>query len=277
VLRVAEIGRNADAAAGTSLAGAARCLIELELDVGRARTLLADAGAIFDRIGSRSADLFWGGALLKRWDGVLDAAEPLMEKALRLAREEQDRWCECRCHAWLAAINFELGKPEVSLACCAELRPLAVKMGESGGMPFVQALEALAGLVLCLPNAERGLELAVKQLEAFDSKAHLAYVLNAAAEIAFANGNFSVACAAAKDALAAAEATRRACDAVTSRALLARVLAAQGDASGARRWLDPILARLGECDGLSARARTAGLRAAEALGLGIPTMNQTLS
>ena len=67
------------------------------------------------------------------------------------------------------------------------------------------------------------------------------------------------------------------CDAVTSRALLARVRAAQGDHSGATRWLDPVLGRLGGCDGLSARARAAGLRAAEAVGLAIPTVDQRLS
>jgi DNA-binding SARP family transcriptional activator len=277
-LRAAEAGRNADAGtAAAILASTARCLIELELDVGRSRTLLAEAGAMFDRSGSKTVELFWSEALLKRWDGLLDAAVPLMEEALQLAREEKDRWRECKCLVWLAAIHFELGKPEASLACCEELRPLAAKMGESGELPFVQALEALAGLILRLPAAARAFESAVEQLRAFDSKAHLAYVLNAAAEIAFDEGNFSEACGAAQDALIAAEATCRVCEAVTSRALLAHVLAAQDDPSGARRWLAPILARLGECDALSARARSAGLRAAQASGLDVQTVDQTLS
>jgi DNA-binding SARP family transcriptional activator len=277
-LRAAEAGRDAGSAtAAAQFANTARCLIELESDVGRSRTLLAEAGAIFGQSGSKNAEFYWSEALLKRWDGGLDAALPFMEEALQVARSDRDRWRECKCLAWLAVINLELGEPEATLACCEELGPLAAKMGESGELPFVHALEALARLSLRLPNAAPALVSAVDQLRAFDSKAHLAYVLNAAAEIAFAAGNLSEARAAAQDALVAAEATRRRCEAFSSRALLAQVLAAQGDPSGARGWLDPLLARVAEPDSLSARARSAGLRAADALGLRIPTVDQTLS
>ena len=144
-------------------------------------------------------------------------------------------------------------------------------------LPFVQALEALARLVLRRPDAVQGLASAVEQLRAFDSKAHLAYVLNAAAAMAFKAGNFAEASSAAQDALVAAEATRRVCEVVNSRALLARVLSAQGNSAGASRWFEPILARVRDCDGLSARAHAAGLLAAKALGLRIPTVDQTLS
>ena len=282
-LRAAEAGRNADAAtAAAQLANTARCLMELELDVNRSRGLLAEAGTMLDRSRSRVVEFFWGESLLKRWDGMLDAAASLMEGALQLARDEEDRWRECKCLTWLTVINFERGEPETSLACCEELKPLAARMGESGELPFVQALEALVRLTLRLPGAARGLESAVGQLRAFDSKAHLAYVLNAEAEIAFEEGNFSEAWSAAQDALVAAEAARRVCEVVTSRAMLARVLAARGDASGARGCFDSILARAGlaragDCDGLSARARSAASRAAEALGPRVPTVDQTLS
>jgi hypothetical protein len=276
-LRAAEAGRSADAAtAAAQLANTARCLLELEFDTGRSRTLLTEAAATLDRSDPKAAELCWGEALLKRWDGVPDTAVTLMEKALQLSRAKEDRWRECKCLAWLAVINLERGNPEASLTCCEELRPLAARMGENGELPFVQALEALARLILRLPDAAHGLAAAVEQLRVFDSKAHLAYVLNAAAEIALADGNFDEAHGAAHGAFVAAEATRRVCEVVNSRALLARVLAAQGDASGAIRWLDPVLTRLGECDGLSARARSAGLLAAEALGLGVPTVDQTL-
>jgi ATP/maltotriose-dependent transcriptional regulator MalT len=189
-----------------------------------------------------------------------------MEEALQLARAKEDRWRECKCLAWLAVINLERGEPETSLSYCEELRPLAARMGESGELPFAQALEALARVILRRPNAAQGVASAVEQLRAFDSKAHLAYVLNVAASIAFEAGNFAKASSAAQDALVAAEATRRMCEVVNSRAMLARVLAAQGDSSGASRWFDPILARVRDCDGLSARAHAAGLLAAEALG-----------
>ena len=277
-LRAAEAVRTADAATSAAqLANTARCLIELELDVGRSRTLIAEAGAMLEQSRHKAIELFWGAALLKRWDGEIDAAVPLMEEALQLARDEEDRWRECKCLAWLAAINLERGEPEATLACCEELRPLAAKMGESGELPYVQALEALARLTLCLPDAACGLDAAVKQLRVFDSKAHLAYVLNALAEHAFAKGDLSEARSATEDALVAAEATRRLSEAAISRALLARVLAAQGDSFGARCWLAPILDLVAEYNGLSARARSSGTLAAEAIGLCVPTVDQTLA
>jgi tetratricopeptide (TPR) repeat protein len=276
-LRAAEISRNSGTStAAAQLANTARCLIELEQDIGRSRSLLAEASAMSDRHEFKTIEVLWSEALLRRWDGILDAAPPLMEEALQVARAREDRWRECKCLAWLAVINLERGDPEATLACCDELGSLAARMGESGELPFVRALEALAHLALQPAGAADGLASAVEQLRAFDSKAHLAYILNATAEIAFAAGDLIQAYGLAQEALAAAETTRRVCEIVTSRALLARALWAQGDAAGARSWLDPILQRFDDCDAFSARARSAGLLAAEALGLRIPTVDQTM-
>jgi hypothetical protein len=125
---------------------------------------------------------------------MLDASAALMEGALHLARDEEDLWQEGKCLTWLAIINFERAEPEATLANREE-RPLAVTMGESGEPPFVLAMEALARLKLGHPNATANLEVAVELLRAFDSKAHVAYVLNAAAGIAFKNRNFTAALA----------------------------------------------------------------------------------
>ena len=97
------------------------------------------------------------------------------------------------------------------------------------------------------------------------------------AAIAFEAENFAEAHGAAQSALVAAEAARRMCEVVTSRALLARVLIARGDPSGAKRCLDPILDHVGDREGIGARAHAAWLLAARALGLSVPTMDQTLS
>jgi hypothetical protein len=122
---------------------------------------------------------------LKRWEGLPDATVPLMEEASQLARAQWKRLRECNCLAWMATINLERGEPAASLASCEELRPLAEQMGESGELPFVHALEALSHLALGRPgDAARELDSAVEQLRTFDSKAHLAYVLNAVAEYA---------------------------------------------------------------------------------------------
>jgi DNA-binding SARP family transcriptional activator/predicted ATPase len=277
-LRAAEAGRNADATTAVAqLANTARCLMELELDVTRARTLIAEVDARLGRTRSKTVEFLWAEALLERWDGMLDASAALMEKALQLARDEEDRWREGKCLTWLAVINFERAEPGATLANCEELRPLVVRMGEGGEPPFVLAVEALAHLALRHPNAARDLEVAVEQLRAFDSKAHLAYILNAAAGIAFEDGNPMAALEAAKDALVAAEATRRVCESVVARSWLARILGAQGDPSGSERWLDPIRDLVEKHDDLSARARSAGLLAMEAHGLRVLTLGHTQS
>ncbi len=277
-LRAADAGRNADmATAGAQLANTARCMIELEFDTARAEGLLKEAGALLDGSRSEAVEFFWGGALLRRWDGSLDAAVALMRDALRLAHNNEDRWRECKCLMWLAAITLELGAPLAVLDHCEQLRPLAAKMGESGELPFAQALEALARRMLQLPDAARGLSVAVEQLRVFDSKAHLAYVLNAAAQIDFEEGNMAAASSASEEALVAAQATQRVWEAAISRALLARVLVAQGDLTGARARLGAIGVGGAGFGGLSARARSAELLAARAVGLAIPTLDQPVS
>lgn len=274
-LRAAAAGRHADGpAAVAQLANTARCLLELESSVAHARAVLAEASA---RSGPRHRDcveLFWAEALHKRWEGLLDRAAPLMEEALQHARDQGDRWRECKCLAWLARFNLERGEADAALACCEELRPLAERMGESGDLPFVGALEALSRLALGMPGAIDGLGPATDHLRAFDSKAHLAFVLNMAAASDLAAGRFADARAAAAEALAAAEATRHAWESAISRALLARIHAAQGDPAGARQWLEPVLASVGIRDGLSAAAQAAVLDAAASLGLPAPAPDQ---
>lgn len=277
-LRAAAAGRHADIlTAVAQLAKTARCLLELESSVDQARAMLAEASAL---AGSRRSDfieLSWAEALHKRWEGRLDDAAPLAEQALLRARDQGDRWRECKCLAWLARINLERGEAEASLACCRELRQLAGRMGESGDLPFAHALEALSRLALGIPEATAELASAVAQLRSFDSKAHLAYVLNAAAKLALESGRFAAARAAATDALQGAEATRHAWELATARAILARVLVAQGDHAGAKRWLAPVLANMRERDELSAVARAEVLRAVAALDRRTPTLDQTLS
>ncbi len=122
-LRAAEAGRHADVAtAAVQLANTARCILELEFDTTRADGLLKEAGALLHRSRTEAVEYFWGGALLKRWGGSLSEAVLLMKGALRLARENEDRWRECKCLTWLAAIHLESGAPKDVLSYCEELR-----------------------------------------------------------------------------------------------------------------------------------------------------------
>jgi predicted ATPase len=275
-LQAAAAGRHAGwRTAAAQLANTARCLLELESGVEHARAVLAEASALSDGQHREVIELLWAEALHKRWEGRLDRAVPLMQLALLRARAQGDRWRECKCLAWLARINLELGEADASLACCRELRPLAERMGESGDLPFAHALEALSRLALGMPDAAGDLGSAVEELRAADSKAQLAYVLNAAALSALDSGHLAASLAAAEEALAAAEGTRRAWESATSRAILARLHAALGDQASAEHWLAPALTSAEQPDGLSARARAAVLHAAAGLSRRTPTLDQT--
>jgi DNA-binding SARP family transcriptional activator/tetratricopeptide (TPR) repeat protein len=275
-LRAAEIGRGADpATAAVQLANTACCLLMLEQDVSRSRALIAEAGAMSDRSDRKSLWLLHGQALLRRWDGELDAAVPLLEQARTLAHRLEDRWEECRCLVWLTMIHLERSDSRASLACVDELLPLASKMGEGGELPFGRVLQALVQARLGQAGAQGRLESALDELRSFDSKARLAYALNAVGELTLADGRFDRVREVAQEALAAARATRRVCEAVRAQALLSCVLAAQGEHSAARACLEPVLEHLGNRDALSEGARQVALRAAAELGLCVQTLVQT--
>ena len=110
-VRAAEAGREGEQSAfAQQLANTARCLIELEAEIPRARTLLAEAEALLGIGGQSNCELQWGRGLLARWAGNIDEATTRLECALSLARNAQDRWREYKCVTWLAFLELERGR-----------------------------------------------------------------------------------------------------------------------------------------------------------------------
>ena len=111
-VRAAEACRGAGRpASARQLANTARCLIELETEIPRARALLDEAETLLSPLGQQDCELQWGRGLIERWAGDADRARTLVEGALNLARETEDRWREFRCLTWLAGDRLRVRSP----------------------------------------------------------------------------------------------------------------------------------------------------------------------
>ena len=166
---------------------------------------------------------------------------------------------------------LECGRAEAAEARCSDLEALAAKLGEGSEVPFATTLRALARLALGESEAPAEVELAIKRLREIDTKGHLAYALNFAAEVALAAGDLAAAARRAEEALRAADAVERKAEVARARLILARLAERIGDVASARAqvealrdtWLEPL--------GMIAATRKAIAVFAAELGLGIST------
>jgi DNA-binding SARP family transcriptional activator/tetratricopeptide (TPR) repeat protein len=219
-LRAAAAGRAADEATrANQLANTARCLLELEAEIDRARNLLREATVIAAPLELELCELHWAWGLLHRWDGDANAAAASLSRALDLAREKEDRWREYKCLTWLAMQQHELGHFSEMEALCAELTKVADRLGEDE-TPFVATLQALASLAKGDDSADALLADALRRLRRVDDKSYLAYALNSAASLHLRGGGIDQARIFAAEALTASSAMRRQDEIVISRAML---------------------------------------------------------
>ncbi|MFC5068054.1 ATP-binding protein [Flaviflagellibacter deserti] len=220
-LDAAAAGRSAGLAISAhQLANTARCLLELETDVHRARTLIADASDLAASLDVELCELHWARGLLQRWDGEADAIGST-ERALLLAQYEQDRWREYKCLTLLAMLALEDDRYSDVRARCTELMVVAKRLGDDE-TPFVSALDALA---LLASSAETesldALDQALAQLRAVDDKSYLAYSLNSAARLQMKRGWTGPAFQNASAALSIASILHRVNEVTIARSLLA--------------------------------------------------------
>jgi DNA-binding SARP family transcriptional activator len=219
-LRAAAAGRAADETTRAhQLANTARCLLELETEIDRARGMVREATAIAAPRALDLCELHWARGLLHRWDGEAEAAVTSLARALTLAREKEDRWREYKCLTWLAMQQHELGRHAQMEALCAELTDVAERLGEDE-TPFVATLQGLAALAEGADHADALLAAALARLRRVDDKSYLAYALNSAASLHLRDGRIEQARTFAAEALAAASAVRRQDEIVMSRAML---------------------------------------------------------
>lgn len=244
------------------LANSGRCLLEIEADPGRGRALLDEAATLAAGLELKVMEIEWGRALVARADGDLDAACAALSRAVALARLAANHWREYECMVWLATAELESGRYADVLQHVDEIVEAAARMGEPQA-PFAQALGALARLRQGDGSAEAMLEASLAALRERDDKAHLAYALNEKAALALADHRPDVAAACASEALADAQAVRRATEIAVA---TARLAASTRDASRAAELLATL-----PSSGHSARAAAALDAAARTISTLAPT------
>jgi DNA-binding SARP family transcriptional activator/tetratricopeptide (TPR) repeat protein len=251
-IRAADAGRGADRRThARQLANTARCLIELETEIPRARALLEEAETLLGPLGRTESELQWGRGLIARWAGNSGEAAVRIERALGLAREAQDRWREHKCLTWLAVIEFERGRHAEARDRCRELRVLGERMGEDGA-PVADIVEALADVA---EGSRLGrLDATIQRLRVVDDKSYLAYALNAAALLCLSGGRQDIAKAYAEEALDVAAVMQRHNEIAIAEAVLAQIRAG-GSASLISERVRHLRDQAADGDRFSARTR----------------------
>src|SRR5262249_55992144 len=90
-------------------------------------------------VGIGVIDIPWGQGIASAFAGDGDAAARLLGRALEIARAIGDHWAEWDCLARLVMLELEAGHAAAALERCAELTPVAARIGAGSAWPFAAA------------------------------------------------------------------------------------------------------------------------------------------
>ncbi|MFO1286256.1 MAG: hypothetical protein U1F49_06835 [Rubrivivax sp.] len=203
LLLAADVSQATDEAThGRRLAATARCLLHVDAEAALPRALLAEAEALAHAHALSFTELEWGRALLLRWDGDLAGARAALERALTLAGAQGERWRELECLICLLLVSERCSTDRAT-------RSAPWRSAWARPMHIAAALRALARMAAHEPGATAAFTAALERLRTVDSKAHLAYALNWAAEIQREQGSRAEALFRAREGCAAQAVDRR--------------------------------------------------------------------
>ncbi len=245
--------------AARSLGDTARCLALIERDLDRARAMAAEAHRLAGIAGVELSETLIALGLLHQYDGQLDPAIAMLERALSIVRDQKDPWWECPCLTRLAMLDLERKRPGPALERATEAATLAEATGETAEAAFSRTLIALASRMNSGSDTTTAaaFELALSELRAADSKWMVAWSLVFAAELDLADGEADLAHARATEALEVAESAARPGLVVHARALTARTAVARGDHRAAKPHLQVLRSETVLLETLPSRARAA--------------------
>jgi tetratricopeptide (TPR) repeat protein len=252
-----DVSRDAEPeTAARLIAHSARCLVHVEREVGRARTLHAEAREALEALDLSDVEHHWSAGLLAQWDGQLDAAIEHIEAALALARHNGDRWREASCTTSLMKACLEAQQWD-RVQRLAE-RPFTFETpgARAPRSPFVDALAALARMQSD-GRTRPELEAALSELRERDANVQRGYVLAELARWHLDGGRLDEARGAAEEAAAAAESVSRTVVLGDALATAAQVSLRQGDEAAARRALARALELAEGSEAMCMRVRAA--------------------
>jgi tetratricopeptide (TPR) repeat protein len=247
-----------------TVANSACCLAELERELDRARSLLAEAKSMAEAERLDLTDVWLGLGLLEWHEGRPDASRTLMERALAIAAREEDRWREFWVLRRLAMMELDERRFDTALALAARLADLAARMGEGSEAPTAAIVDALARFGRGDAHALGDLDRAIVGLADADAKGMIAYARSVAAELCAAKGDTARALVHAEGALEAARFLGRANLVATAHVAAGTALLSRGDRAGAAQHAAAAAAVGDEVEGPTARIRAAIDRLARA-------------
>ncbi len=238
MLRAEQISRSSgDRERVIAMAEAARCLTLLERDLGRAESLVLQAGALSATLDVRPAAIPDAEGMLRLHEGVLDEAASLFEQARLLARADGNRLDEFHALEHLVMVELQRQDYALALQLGEELIRLGARLREGSEAPFARALAALSGRALGCAGARENLEQALGELRASDAKHRLAYVLTRAAAGDLSAGEPWLARRRASEALPIARALKRPSEIALALVVLVQAASALKDGKGRARFV----------------------------------------
>lgn len=258
-----------------AIARAGRCLAQLEKDMPHAKALLEEAVVLSAPLRLDLPDISLGLGLIRYQEGEHDDSERLLSNGWVVAGRQLNHWLASESLSRLIMLLLERGQLDAAGARCAELEPLAAKLGDGSELPFARTLSALTRVARGDVDGSAELEGALGGLRAIDTKGHLAYALNFVASLDLRAGRISLAKARAEEALSAAEAVGRRTEVARARTVLAQIAHQTGAASSASAHLEALRDDLDRPLGLAATVRSAIAHVASEVGGAVAALEST--
>jgi predicted ATPase len=245
-----------------AIARAGRCLAQLEKDMPHAKALLEEAVVLSAPLKLDLPDISLGLGLIRYQEGEHEASERLLEGGWTSAARQQSHWLASESLSRLVMLLLERGRLELASERCADLQPLAAKLGDGSELPFARTLSALTKVARGDGDGAEAIERALAGLRAIDTKGHLAYALNFLANLDLGAGYLERAKARAEEALRAAEAVGRRTEVARARTVLGQVAHRTGAVASASAELEALRDDVDRPLGLAATVRRAVLELA---------------
>ena len=148
----------------------ARCLAYLEIDMPRTAALFDELGAL-PALVERSGQYQWGRGLVEAWRGHLDAARARPHDGDRTGQREHRSLDDVRVHGTTRPVRAGGRRADAAAGrLCAQLGPLADKLGEGSERAYAAAVSAAHATVVGTPDGEQQLDDAIARLERIDAR-----------------------------------------------------------------------------------------------------------
>ena len=119
---------------------------------------LFDELSALHALAEQSVQYQWGRGLVQAWRGDVPSARHALRAAIDLATTSTDHWITFECSVRLALLELEAGEVDRAGSICAQLGPLAEKLGEGSERALAAAVSAVHAIALGAHDGELRLD-----------------------------------------------------------------------------------------------------------------------